>query len=67
MITNVHIGDNVDHDAAGPALAGMRSLWLVPGDVPLPDGYAAPEAVIRDLPELPVVLGRLHGQPRTDT
>ncbi len=39
MITTVvHIGDDVDHDVAGPGPAGMRSVWLDPVTFPCPTG-----------------------------
>ena len=39
MITTVvHIGDNVDHDVTGPALAGMRSCDSTPVTFHCPTG-----------------------------
>jgi HAD superfamily hydrolase (TIGR01549 family) len=50
------VGDTPDHDVAGPMRAGMRTAWISMGRE-LPAGLPAPDFVIRDLSELPALLG----------
>lgn len=56
----VHVGDHPEHDVAGAAAAGYRTVWLNrDGRQRWPGEFAAPDAEIRHLGELAPVLGRL--------
>lgn len=50
------VGDTPEHDVAGPRRAGMRTAWISLGRE-LPANVPAPDFVVRDLSELPVLLG----------
>jgi putative hydrolase of the HAD superfamily len=53
----VHIGDSWDHDVAGAAPAGLRTIWLNRSGAPRPTGPDdLPDAEIASLAELPAVL-----------
>lgn len=51
------VGDRVDIDVAGAQQVGMRAVWVNREGAPLPEGGPAPDHEIRDLAELPGVLG----------
>lgn len=55
----VHVGDNWEHDIAGAAAAGLRTIWLNRSGLPRPvDLPAVPDAEIRTLAQLPAALTR---------
>lgn len=51
----VHIGDHPSDDIAGAKAAGLRAIWFNPQAKPW-NGTTAPDAEIRSLAELPVLL-----------
>ncbi|MGA2409347.1 MAG: HAD family hydrolase [Candidatus Binataceae bacterium] len=51
------VGDTPREDVHGPLLAGMHAAWISKGAVAIPDGIPAPNFIIRDLSELPDLLG----------
>ncbi|WP_431483109.1 HAD family hydrolase [Pseudomonas solani] len=53
----VHIGDHPSDDIHGARNAGMRAIWFNPQGKAW-DGESAPDAEIRNLAELPALLGR---------
>ncbi len=56
----VHVGNHWDHDVAGAAALGLRTVWLNRAGEPCPGGAdGLPDAEIRSLAELPAVLSRL--------
>ena len=42
----VMVGDSIHADIAGAARAGVRSIWINPLGLPVPDGLAHPDAVV---------------------
>ena len=56
----LHVGDSVEHDVAGAARAGIRSVWINPHGLPLPAASPPPTAQVRTVLELPGVLQQLH-------
>ena len=50
------VGDTPHHDVGGAKAVGMSAAWISRHALPLPDGVAAPDYVIRDLAELPDLL-----------
>jgi HAD superfamily hydrolase (TIGR01662 family) len=58
------VGDRLDYDMAPAANAGMHTIWILRGeapDDPTPEQLAVPDAVVRDLVELPGAIDRLAG------
>lgn len=51
----VYVGDDYEHDVAGPAAFGMKSVWLNRSGAPVPEG-GQPDAVIENLDDLPRIL-----------
>ncbi len=51
----VYVGDSYEHDIAGPAAYGMRTVWLNRKGAPVP-GQTQPDAVIDNLMDLPRIL-----------
>ncbi len=51
------VGDTARDDVLGAQRVGMRTVWINPKDAPLPAGLSPPDFMIRDLAELPAVLG----------
>lgn len=51
----VYVGDSYEHDVAGPAGLGIRTVWLNPSGAVVP-GEVRPDAVIENLSELPRIL-----------
>lgn len=51
----VYVGDDYENDVVGPKAAGMRGVWLNPGNQLVP-GETRPDAVIENLIELPRIL-----------
>jgi HAD superfamily hydrolase (TIGR01549 family) len=54
------VGDTPRDDVLGAREAGMRSVWISKGQPSLPEGIPAPDFIIRDLSDLPRLLGILH-------
>jgi putative hydrolase of the HAD superfamily len=54
----VHVGDSYKSDVVGAIEAGMRVIWIKTREQDRIQGYV-PDAVIRDIAELPVVLKSL--------
>lgn len=52
----VMVGDDFDIDVAGANAAGVRAIWLAPGSAP--DRVGEMHCTIRDLADLPSVLGQ---------
>lgn len=50
------VGDTPHHDVGGAKAVGMSAAWISRHALPLPDGVATPDYVIRDLAELPDLL-----------
>jgi HAD superfamily hydrolase (TIGR01549 family) len=50
------VGDTPHHDVGGAKAVGMSAAWISRHALPLPDGVAQPDFIIRDLAELPDVL-----------
>jgi len=50
------VGDTPHHDVGGAKAVGMSAAWISRHALPLPDGIAQPDYIIRDLAELPDVL-----------
>ena len=57
----VMVGDSFSHDIEGARRVGMRGVLVQRSDDPPPDTGDVP--VIRDLTELPALLGRPEGRP----
>jgi putative hydrolase of the HAD superfamily len=51
------VGDRADIDVVGAQGVGMHAVWINREAAELPAGFAAPEYEIRDLDELPRILG----------
>jgi len=51
------VGDTPREDVAGPQFVGMRTAWISKGAAGVPEGIPQPHFTIRDLSELPGVLG----------
>jgi HAD superfamily hydrolase (TIGR01549 family) len=51
------VGDTPREDVHGPLLAGMHAAWISKGAAAVPEGIPAPHFIIRDLSELPALLG----------
>ena len=51
------VGDTPREDVAGPQEVGMRTAWISKGAVAVPEGIPQPQFTIRDLSELPAILG----------
>jgi putative hydrolase of the HAD superfamily len=56
----VYVGDSYDHDVAGAAGAGLRTVWLNRSGAPAP-GPVRADVVIADLTELPDAVAALNG------
>jgi FMN hydrolase / 5-amino-6-(5-phospho-D-ribitylamino)uracil phosphatase len=54
----VYVGDSLDQDVVPARAAGLRTVWLDRAGAGLPPGYE-PDAVVRSLTYLPVVLAHL--------
>lgn len=52
----VYVGDSYDHDIAGAAAVGIRTVWINRAGTPVP-GRVRPDAVITELVALLSVLG----------
>jgi putative hydrolase of the HAD superfamily len=50
------VGDTPHHDVGGAKAVGMAAAWISRHALPLPEGVAQPDYIIRDLAELPGVL-----------
>ena len=50
------VGDTPHHDVGGAKAVGMAAAWISRHALPIPDGVAQPDYIIRDLAELPDVL-----------
>jgi len=50
------VGDTPHHDVGGAKAVGMAAAWISRHALPLPDGIAQPDYIIRDLAELPDLL-----------
>ncbi|HVN28958.1 MAG TPA: HAD family hydrolase [Candidatus Binataceae bacterium] len=50
------VGDTPHHDVGGAKAVGMAAAWISRHALPLPEGVAQPDYVIRDLAELPELL-----------
>jgi HAD superfamily hydrolase (TIGR01549 family) len=50
------VGDTPHHDVGGAKAVGMSAAWISRHALPLPEGVAQPDFVIRDLAELPELL-----------
>jgi HAD superfamily hydrolase (TIGR01509 family) len=55
----VMVGDRLDYDIRPANLAGMHTIWLLRGDDPTEAQLAEPDRAIRELPELPDVVGTI--------
>ena len=51
------VGDTPREDVAGPQAVGMRTAWISKGAAAVPEGIPQPHFTIRDLSELPAILG----------
>jgi HAD superfamily hydrolase (TIGR01549 family) len=51
------VGDTPREDVAGPQAVGMQTVWISKGAAAVPDGIPQPNFVIKDLSELPLLLG----------
>jgi len=51
------VGDTPREDVAGPQAVGMRTVWISKGAAAVPDGIPQPHFTIRELSELPAILG----------
>ena len=51
------VGDTPREDVLGPKRAAMRVAWVNKRGEPLPEGIPEPDLTMRDLAELPVLLG----------
>jgi putative hydrolase of the HAD superfamily len=51
------VGDTPREDVAGPQHVGMRTAWISKGAAGMPEGIPQPDFTIRDLSELPAILG----------
>ncbi len=54
---SLYVGDSAVNDIGGAAAAGFRTCWFNPSGQPLPPKVPAPDLTIRDLRELPALLG----------
>ena len=50
------VGDTPHHDVGGAKAVGMAAAWISRHALPIPEGVAQPDYIIRDLAELPDVL-----------
>jgi len=50
------VGDTPHHDVGGAKAVGMSAAWISRHALPLPEGVAQPDYIIRDLAELPELL-----------
>jgi HAD superfamily hydrolase (TIGR01549 family) len=50
------VGDTPHHDVGGAKAVGMSAAWISRHALPIPEGVAQPDYIIRDLAELPDVL-----------
>jgi putative hydrolase of the HAD superfamily len=50
------VGDTPHHDVGGAKAVGMAAAWISRHALPLPEGVAQPDYIIRDLAELPDLL-----------
>lgn len=56
----VHVGNTWEHDVAGAAALGLRTVWLNRSAAPRPEAAdGLPDAEIGSLAELPAALVRL--------
>jgi len=51
------VGDTAHHDVAGSKAIGMSAAWINRHSARMPEGLPSPDIEIRDLAELPPVLG----------
>jgi len=51
------VGDTPREDVLGPKRAAMRVAWINKRGEPLPEGIPPPDLTVRDLAELPALLG----------
>ncbi len=51
------VGDTPREDVLGPKRAAMRVAWINKRGEPLPEGIPEPDLTVRDLAELPALLG----------
>jgi FMN phosphatase YigB (HAD superfamily) len=51
------VGDTPREDVLGPRRAAMRVAWINKRGEPLPEGIPEPDLIMRDLAELPALLG----------
>ena len=51
------VGDTPREDVAGPQFVGMRTAWISKDAAGVPEGIPQPHFTIRDLAELPGILG----------
>jgi HAD superfamily hydrolase (TIGR01549 family) len=51
------VGDTPREDVAGPQEAGMQTVWISKGAAAVPEGIPQPHFMIKDLAELPLILG----------
>ncbi|HVC43900.1 MAG TPA: HAD family hydrolase [Candidatus Binataceae bacterium] len=51
------IGDTPREDVDGPHRVGMHTVWISKGAAGVPEGIPEPHYVIRDLADLPAILG----------
>ena len=51
------VGDTPREDVAGPQAVGMSTVWISKGAAAVPEGIPQPHFTIRDLSELPAILG----------
>ena len=58
------VGDRADIDVAGAQGVGMAAAWINPDTAALPPGVRPPDFEIRDLGELPRLLGISAAAPR---
>lgn len=59
------VGDSLDHDIAGAAAAGIRSVWINRARRPRLDGEPAPDHEVAGIAEVPDLLASLAGEPRS--
>jgi HAD superfamily hydrolase (TIGR01549 family) len=58
------VGDTPLHDVHGAKAVGMSAAWISRHALPLPEGIAQPDYIIRDLAELPELLENASGSSR---
>jgi putative hydrolase of the HAD superfamily len=53
----LHVGDHPEVDVVGASNAGLKSVWVNRGDRDWPDHLRRPDGIVRDVGELPSLLG----------